>query len=862
MERTPLFANVRRAFGAAFLIVATAACGGPGGGTEPPPGNGNGNGNGDLEASLNALGVDTTPTDRVDPHGNPFPEDYAPLGASAAIGVPDAFVGASGSAATHELFIVGPSVSATNSTISLVELEGVFIDGDNVVQRGTVVPLHDLAEADHPWVFDDSGGDGATSNGRSLRAAASGDLDGDGLDELVVVYVDFGLAAQPVRVLTIDDAEAGFGEKVSSIADGSEVLDIEVVTGDFTGDGLANVVVALADETGIDLLFLDGQPGSFSVNASRTKRITATGDVDQITARLAAGNIDYDNALELVVVVNELTVSGGNTTGNARYFVFDDASTGFAELASGPVSTIGTAAAMVADVAMGDITGDGMDEIVLGGLTSFNTSCNDQPEALVLALANAIGGLEPLGATVVDAGYPSCNNNPTNPVLHRFFHVTAPDLDGDGVSAIQAGTYVFAPFRDEAPFTTIHRIDYAAFHAPLFDAHVTTNTSAIVAADVTGDGRENIVIYHQWLSHVRVWGLSAEEEVGVDGFAELSRVDTATYAVEDDVRPLLVPANVDHDSVVMTYVAGSHELVFTEPLLIAVMAAAPCGEGIGQNLGACSATFGNSEATTVTNEVTVSVFASAYIGKKIGVNVPWVGEYSAEFRGTVRSRASLSTGTSYTLEKSQRFTAGPLEDAVIFTTIPYDRYIYDVLSHPDHDMIGGVIEVLMPRAPLMIKVERSFYNEHISEGSTPIGSNVFDHSVGDVSSYPSVSRKDALVSEHFPGLQNGPVNVGEGGGSTSLGIAVGTEASVGGSLAVEAEFSVDLTTPPLLAGFSVGAGVESSLTITSGQNTSYDVTVGNLSAATFAQHQYSFGMFTYVQRIGDQRAQVINFWVE
>ncbi|TVR98497.1 MAG: hypothetical protein EA416_00100 [Trueperaceae bacterium] len=853
----------------ALLIVLLVACGAPG--TSPPPQNGNGDGNGgngDLATALNALGADTTTTARVDPQGDPLPEDYAPLGGSASIGVPDALAGASGSATIHELFIAGPTVTASGSRITLLELDDVLIDGDGTVQQGTASPLLTLNEVDHPWVDDDSGDGAQSNNGRSLRAAASGDLDGDGLDEIVVVYVDTALAARPVRVLTIDDSEDGFGEMASNVADGSEVLDVQVATGDFTGDGVASVVLALADATGVDLLFLEGEPGSYSVDTSLTKRIAATTDVDQITARLAAGNLDYDNALELVVVVNELITTTGSVTGSARYFVFDDASTGFDELASGAVSAVGFAAAHVADVALGDITGNGLDEIVLGGLTSFNTECSDQPEAVVMALDNAIGGFEPLGATVVDAGFADCAAVAFAPVQHRFFHVTTPDLDGDGVSAIQAGRYVFASFRDEATFTLMHEIPEAVFwQRDATNAHITTNTSAIVAADVTSDGRENIVMYHQWNPGVRVWGLSTETSVGVDGFAELSRVPTAEYTPVDDVRPLLVPANVDHDSVVMAYAAASHELVFTEPMLIAVMAAAPCGEGIGQNLDGCSATFGNADVTTVTAETTVSVSASAYIGAKTAVNVPWLGEFGAQKTRSLTVRASASAGASYSVGTSRRFTSGPLEDAVVFSTIPYDRYVYDVLSHPDPDMIGGTIEVMVPREPIVMKVEREFYNERISDVSTPIGSNVFDHVAGDLSTYPGVSRKNELLGQFggplgLGGLQNGPLSVGEGSGSTGLGIDVGAEVSAGTSLGIEYTRSVDVTAGPVLAGYSVGYGVDASLTVSSGESTSYDVSVGDLSSATFAEHQYAFGMFTYVQPIGGQQAKVINFWVE
>jgi len=65
-----------------------------------------------------------------------------------------------------------------------------------------------------------------------------------------------------------------------------------------------------------------------------------------------------------------------------------------------------------------------------------------------------------------------------------------------------------------------------------------------------------------------------------------------------------------------------------------------------------------------------------------------------------------------------------------------------------------------------------------------------------------------------------------------------------------------------LAGYSVGYGVSASLTITSGASTSCSVKVGDLSVETFADNQYSYGMFTYVQPVSDQELEVINFWVE
>ena len=63
-------------------------------------------------------------------------------------------------------------------------------------------------------------------------------------------------------------------------------------------------------------------------------------------------------------------------------------------------------------------------------------------------------------------------------------------------------------------------------------------------------------------------------------------------------------------------------------------------------------------------------------------------------------------------------------------------------------------------------------------------------------------------------------------------------------------------------GSSVGYGVDASLTVTSGSQTTYSVEVGDLDGANFAANQYSYGIFTYVQSLGDQEFEVINFWVE
>ncbi len=385
----------------------------------------------------------------------------------------------------------------------------------------------------------------------------------------------------------------------------------------------------------------------------------------------------------------------------------------------------------------------------------------------------------------------------------------------------------------------------------------------MIAADVTGDGRQNVLLYHQNRDAIPVWGISAVSSIGVNGWAQLSEVAMpGTSNSQGTARPIIVPANVDEDGPVLKYGAGSYELVFTEPLIIAAMAAPPCQEGIEQNVGACVTRFGQGTSQTVDASLTVTVKASVTAGFEADVNVPFVGSVAGiELRKTVTATASAWAGAAYTVEKTITYTSGPLEDAVVFTSIPYDVYRYDIVSHPDPEYVGKQVVIRVPREPVTMIAERGFFNDVLPSDATPIGANVFDHTPGDVSSYPATSRKNSLLSQ-YGGIDFGPSGVGQGTGDTELEISVSNEISAGGSLGIEYEKSVEVTGGGAIAGFSVGYGAEAALSITSGSQTTYTGIVGSISANDFATNAYAWGIFTYVQDLGDQEFEVINYWVE
>jgi len=137
------------------------------------------------------------------------------------------------------------------------------------------------------------------------------------------------------------------------------------------------------------------------------------------------------------------------------------------------------------------------------------------------------------------------------------------------------------------------------------------------------------------------------------------------------------------------------------------------------------------------------------------------------------------------------------------------------------------------------------------------------HTVGDIDSYSSATRKNGLVGGG-QGLDNGPIGVGQGGGSTSLGIDVSSAVSEGNALALSFEVEVEATLGGAVAGFTVGSTLGSSLTVTSGESTTYTGTVGAIDAANFPIHGFSFGLFTYVHTdpFSGREFEVIDYWVE
>ena len=776
-----------------------------------------------VNQSLNDLGVNTTPGQRFDANGNPIPDDYTPLGNSYS---PDRRV---------ELAILGPELKGSTARMSIVDDLG---DGGGLL----------TSEQDTPFL-DSSVSSRGTPNVR--RDAAAGDVDGDGHDELVAGY----MRDQEVVLRIYDDEAAGFAATESVLAVAQDVLDMRVTTGDVNGDGSAEVLLTLSYADHSDLLVAGNANGRMALLDGGKQTINGTMSGATIQTEIATGNVDYDPAAETVLIFNELDYSTSPESGVAQYFIYDDLNAGFGVLNSGLVQGMvqGVKTAIIANTALGDIDGDGLDEVVLAGLTGYTGNSCDTTGHLMIALDDANAHFANLGTNYEDVFMRGCPSFSAWQV--RYLHVNTFDVDGDFVDEISINQFVYDDWKNEAPWTLKYEI-------PVEDNLIKVNdfgwwdrtTSSFAVGDFTGDGRDNLLIYMQNRNTVDVWGVGADNT-----WQRLNEIDVNFYNAQNPIVPLLVPLDVDEDSPVMTYVKSDYQLVFTEPIVIAALAAPPCGTG--QVTDNCVTVFGSETTASVEAETSITITSSASVGVHVQGGVITQSEF--EMQETVTASLTATIGAGFYRTDTITYATGPMEDSVIFTSVPVDRYTYRVVSHPDPAMVGATVTVDLPRDPVTIMVERSFYNAHVPPGAVQIDNRIFQHNVGEPRSYPTRGEKQQLLQQ-FSGFESALQNVGQGTGTKTVQIQIGYELSAGATLGLGFETDVSATGGTVLAGYKVGTEYEASLRIAYGSATIYGGTVSNIDAANFAGNSYSFGLFSYVYNDAPsgQQFQVLDYWVE
>ena len=792
-----------------------------------------------IEQVLENFGVDIADTPRIDEDNEPLGDDYTPLGNKCTMNK------------ISEIQLFGV---ALDEPFASTGRQAVFdlVPGDN--NTFTPMLLDDPTQDETPWL----------ANNNIPRAAVAADFDGDGVEETAFVYQEPNESAL-LRVYQDKEEDFTFGE--TKVVATAAVNDLFLASGDFDGDVDEDLVIGFLTDSGIEVSLFENEAGRFeetSLSITIPVLGNAGGDIHLV---LAPGNLDRDSQIELAAIVNELDSS------TSRYFLYDDAKRDFAEFRSGPTTiTLPTevVTAMSGDIALGDVDGDGMDEVVYGGLTAIGNTCNLGAFSATQVLDDARHDFAPLAANKIpfnDQRQP-CSSGASHRVTYH--PITLPDLDGDRSKEIHAFEYVYEDLRTSPGLLVeLHRIPQESLLTNRTSGSLLQfnwKTVSFKAGDVTSDRREDIVFYSQaggTTDHgVRVWGVDM-----IDGWKEVDSFPTEFSNPSGGgglgVQLLLPDLDLDQDSMSLEYSAGSYKLIFTEPLVLAALAAAPCSRESGESVDdACRTAFGKSTSETEEDTSGASFIAGVSVGYETEFSTLGVKVGGAQAILETRNQARWYSGEAYTTTTQVVRETGVLEDSVIFETTPYDVYTYKILSHPNPELVGGEIQVRLPRTPITIMATRDFYNASIDEDGLPIDDQIFQHVVGEPDSYPTIAQKNQILRD-YDGLESDEVDVGEGSGFTLVSISEFEETIDGKSYEFEAVLDMRATKGVIVGGLSLGGGFDFDLSFRHGDETLYQGTVTNISADRFPEQSYSFGLFSYIRddTSNKQPFEVLNYWV-
>lgn len=878
--------KLNKTYGAVLLSAILSACGGGGGGDG---GGSTGNNQNDpVAATLKNLNVDTTETPRVDDTNKEIPSSFAPLGSSKTL------------AKKSELFLAGLGLTSSTSHVNVVKFKPGVTNVPGVPNTADRIEVMPTSTLDSSWKND------------LYNASAAGDIDGDGLEEIVELW--WNSSDNAIRLKTIDDETENFTESPTSVLSTDNPTWLRVITGDFNGDGTDEIAIAIVNNAAgtVSIDFLSGSKTSgYNIDSAKHKTFTGTQTVGTSTLgiELSTGQLDLDIGEEFGVVINETWGSGTNGTpgtGRSDYVIYDDAANNFVTLKSARVSgDVGASTynGVTSTITMGDVDGDGMDEVVLAGLTDFSVTCESLP-VIQFVLDDAHGAFTNMGANFnTDQGPSSCETSGNNGWTSHIWASTL-DIDGDQYAEIQVNGVIYEDFFHAATPWNRMMVDDGGSNPVAakipFDyifkngggnnqrARITRSDVAISVGDVTTDGKEDIIVYTPGsvatgsASSGNSTFLTRSRAVTIWGFDPLSGLWGKTnvlgngypsngllYAeklpnspVAAGGPPIVVTANVDNDSTMLKFSEGSHRVIFSEPIVHAALSAPPCyGDGT-QVSDDCRTSWGTGNTTGLNASISHEITVKHHTGVNGTLNLPFVGELGVEVEKTVGVSLKAEASLGYQLTKTVTYTTGPMEDTVIATVIPYDQYTYKILSHPVYpDLVGKDMVISLPRSPRTMQIDREFYNDSLVGIGTRIDSNIFSHTVGVPSSYPTRSQMLAKSDA----LSIGPKDIGASLGNQSLAINESVVAGVSATLSVSKELTVKATGGKVMEGYTVGSTTEATLGFIVGTDVTYQGTVGDMPPATFSLDKaYSFGMFAYKQNLGSEQApiDVINYWVE
>ncbi len=689
-----------------------------------------------------------------------------------------------------------------------------------------------------------------------VKKAAAADMNGDGLDEIVTVFYAVNDDALNFRIidgktglvstssLTGLDSVSG----VSSIWAFHMYASRDFTAGDFDNDGYDDFAVSFFDT----MLILDNE-------------LNITGSIkfqEGPYTRVEAGDLNGDGFCDLVLINGMAPGKRGN------YYIFAGSADGLGITEGDDPGTAsvfhggltGTQQYSSGEFAVGDVDGNGLNELVFSGvLTGDDSKCH----ITLIDPYNETSG-EFQGTELLTSSYQLIQglwgNYSHHHMNYRVPRVVTGDFDGDGTDELNVMDKTFK-YADGSltPFAK------GVFNTPNEDTWRRNDMFYDLAAagDITGDGCDDLVFFETadmsdyWdstksnIDAFTIWGKNSAGE-----YVQFYRIGVNA----NKTFPTVVLANTDTDSLVIKY--QDRELRFGEPSILAVLASPPYNEHMNiDNSGTSySIKSGKEDSWEFNNGFNVGVA----VGFKVEISLPVCDVLSIGGGRSVAVENEFAWGYGESVSSSldYGYSADAGNNMVIVTAVPIDMYIYEIVSGPDPDSVGEYMTINVPREPEQLFLTVDFYNKSVKEKDR-IPEDLITHTIGDPFSYYSKNDMLGFAADEAGVFYSGAAKVPQGSAQTSISYE---EDKTGFdtyeySLTASHTYSYRLLfgEAELTTGFNHGYACQHSIS----EGFSIEGVVGSIEDEDkWSETAFTWGMMMIPRQFNDQSFSLVTYWVE
>jgi len=352
---------------------------------------------------------------------------------------------------------------------------------------------------------------------------------------------------------------------------------------------------------------------------------------------------------------------------------------------------------------------------------------------------------------------------------------------------------------------------------------------------VTWCGREDNNSEEITTHLTKIWG----GEKGKTNYPSVAAVDVLNTGITVVAKPELTSYTI------------------SDPVVIAVLAAAPYYNELSEQSGEYSGTIGNigttygrgkEKSSSIGGGISASVGVS--FGFEIGLSVLGKTIFEEEFEAEVKSSFTRSWTSTTSVSTSQSFTNLTADDQVVVMVVPHDVFYYEVYTKDSEE--PELMEVRIPYAPAMQSMSLNYYNrvtnrvtQNMPRAPKVTPEVLNNHVVGDPRTYTlkegqnpnelsnvsymqgsKVSRKNTLFYGGTYGKSLVLTGIGEG--ITSQEISVSEEEEKAFDFSLEQSITMKTNIFGVVKGISAGVGVSVTTSSTSSKTITSSGTVPNV----------------------------------